>query len=190
MNIKNARRDMQEFATECKTFRDKFRHFVNIFAQFSNKYNAANQLLQREATDMFKAKRIEYILNLPRFSLSDEYVQRMTISDQAEYRFINEIRLWAQKYAMFSTIIGINVGSLLYITLLRYHRMIIKLPLSILAMVVTRNLLLHFSLDKIYYPVLPIFTKYRGIEKTFGDLAVQSVVSDSTQEFEATEGQK
>lgn len=73
-----------------------------IFSQFSNKYNGANKLYDPEVPTMMKTKRVEYVTTLSRFSLPEEYIQRMTIPEQAEYTLVNELKLWGQKYAILS----------------------------------------------------------------------------------------
>ena len=53
-----------------------------------------------------------------------------------------------------------------------------KIPLCLTAMFVMKNYMLHSILDKLYYPMLPTFYKYRSIEKDMSELAVKSVLKE------------
>lgn len=37
--------------------------------------------------------------------------------------------------------------------------------------------MMHYCLDKIYYPLLPVFHKYRNLEKQKGEMAIMSVLN-------------
>lgn len=49
--------------------------------------------------------------------------------------------------------------------------------------------LLRYSLDNIYYPILPIFQKYRGLEKKCGQQEFDKIISFAS-DISATESQK
>ena len=126
----NAKKDIEDYVEKTKTWKDKFNHFINIFQQYSNKYNNANELYNEDMTNIIKTKRVEYITTLPRFTLPDEAIERMTVAERAEHTLVNEMKLWGQKYAILSFIIGINFTGVLFISIFRNHGRVARLLFS------------------------------------------------------------
>ncbi len=165
--IKNAKKDIQAYVTSTNTIGEKLIHFMNIFRQFSNKYNQANQLYNPNLTNIFKTKRIEYVTTMPRFSLDEELEERMQHGEKAENTLVNELKLWGHKYALLCGVMGVNLSALLYVTLFKYHNRFLRVIFSATFGWTLSTYLLNKALDKIYYPILPIFEKYRAMEKKY-----------------------
>lgn len=83
-----------------------------------------------DLTIFFKSKRIEYVTTLPRFSLPEEMVDRMSVAEKAENTLVNEMKLWGHKYAIMTFILSLNFTALLYASAFRYHSRTIRLIFS------------------------------------------------------------
>lgn len=177
--IQNAKKDIENYVNANKTISDKIHHFLNIFTQYSRRYNKNNPLVDPDVDNIMKSKRVEYVMTLPRFSFPDEIVDQMSPSERAEFNLVNEFKLYGQKYLLLSSIFGMNVGALAFITLFKNSRILIRLTLSLLFMWLSKVGLLHLTLDKMYYPLLPLFHKYRNIEKMYPE-DFKSMVSVGT----------
>ena len=92
--IQNAKKDIENYVNETKSFSDKMHHFLNVFTQFSRRYNKENPLVDPVADGIIKSKRVEYVLTLPRFSFPKELVDQMTPAEQAEFNLVNEFKLY------------------------------------------------------------------------------------------------
>ncbi|CAI2373387.1 unnamed protein product [Moneuplotes crassus] len=175
--IKNAKKDIQDYVDKTGSIGDKINHFFNIFRQFSNSYNQANQLYNPDLTNILKTKRIQYVTTLPRFTLNDDLAERMTLAEKAESSLVNELKLWGHKYAILSFTLGINLSALLYSTIFRYHGRAIRLIFSATLGWSFSTYLLNKALDKIYYPIMPIFQKYRAMEKKYDPDTFKKIIS-------------
>lgn len=175
--ILNAKKDIEDYVKSTTTFKDKCIHFLNIFSQFSIRYNQTNELVNRDITNVIKTKRVEYVTTLPRFNIDPELTGRMTIGEQAEYNLVNELKTWGQKYALLSMTLGLNFGVLLSCTLFRNHRIFARTIFSFSCGWFMYTYLINRNLDKMYYPLLPIFTKYRELEKKYGKKEFDKIVT-------------
>lgn len=167
----------------------KFKHFTNIFSQFSNDYNTANELYNPDLNIILKTKRIEYVTTMPRFTVDSHYTDKMTMQEKAERNLVNEMRMWGQRYMVLSAVIGCNVTGLLMITLFRNHGRKAKLLFSSLGGWFTYSLLSSKALDKIYYPLFPIFEKYRKLEQKYSPEEFQKIISFEV-DIEQTKNEK
>jgi hypothetical protein len=157
--------------------KQKFKHFTNIFSQFSNDYNKANELYNPDLNIILKTKRIEYVTTMPRFSIDPQYTEKMTMQEKAERNLVNEMKMWGQRYMLLSAVIGCNITGLLMITLFKNHGRKAKFLFSSLGGWITYSLLSSKTLDKIYYPLNPIFDKYRNLEKKYSPEEFQKIIS-------------
>lgn len=177
--IRNAKKEIQDYVERTKTWKDKAIHFFNIFSQFSNNYNSENELYDKNLSVILKTKRVEYVTTLPRFDAPDEIVDRMSMIEQAEYNFVNDIKLWGQKYAVLSCTLGINFSVLLFYTIFRNHHRFARSWFSLLGGWIVYVYLTGKALDKIYYPLQPVFKKYRELEKKYGSEEFNKIASFS-----------
>ena len=144
--IQNARKDIDNYVNGAKTFSNKIHHFMNIFTQFSRKYNKQNQLVDHDIDNIMKSKRVEYVLTLPRFNFPKEKVQLMTPAERAEFNLVNEFKLYGQKYALISSLVGVNIGALAFITIFKNNRILFRLLFSGLWMWLIKVSIMHISL--------------------------------------------
>ena len=112
---------------------------------------------------MLKTRRIEYT-----FEYFRGREQPKTIRDIADHAFVNEMRFQNTRFIWVSNILGANCAVLSYFAALRHLRWYMAFPLTYAAFHVSRNLVLKRAIDKIYYPVEPIF---KSIWQSYGDKA-------------------
>jgi len=187
--IKNAKKSIHDYVHKNGTLREKFNHFTNIFKQYSTRYNTANELYESATPDVMKTRRVEYVTTLIRFNLPDEMVQRMTVPEQAEHSFVSEIKLWGQKYAILGMVFGVNAAALSYISLFKNRGPFARILFSTIVGWLSYTMLLRKTLDKIYYPILPVFHKYRNIEKSVSPDKFEKIINFE-QEITNTKSEK
>lgn len=88
-----------------------------------------------------------------------------TLTDFAETQLLNEIRFWAAKYVTLSYVLGANITFFSYHFAFKHMKLYVGIPLTIATFFVSRNLLMKNCMDKIYFPLYPIYQKVRGDEK-------------------------
>jgi len=109
-------------------------------------------------------RRIEYVFSLPEFMKSPEEISTIPW-EQALCEFINEMWMWSYRYLLIGNIVALNVGYLTYHTIFWNLYMVARMPLAFVVGFIVRNYVLKKSIDRIYYPLDPIFKQYRAWEK-------------------------
>ena len=83
----------------------------------------------------------------------------------ADIQLINEIKFWATKYLVLSYIGGINIAYFAYHLAFKKLRRYVGLPLTFITFFECRNLIMKNCMDKIYFPIEPLYKELRGEEK-------------------------
>ena len=88
-----------------------------------------------------------------------------TLSDFAEIQLVSEIRFWATKYLVLSWVGGINLAFFAYNLGFKHLKKYVGIPLTFVTFFLSRNMIMKSCLDKIYFPIAPLYEKMRGEEK-------------------------
>jgi hypothetical protein len=97
---------------------------------------------------MLKTRRIEYTLAYFR-----NQGQPKTIKDYADITFVDEMRYQATRLVGISYILGLNAALASYCLVFSRLRWYVSLPLTFAVGFVSRNLVMKYCMDKIYYPI-------------------------------------
>jgi hypothetical protein len=137
----------------------------------------ANELYNSDITNIHKTKRIEYITTMPRFTMDQKHAEKMTMQEKAESSLVNEMKMHGHKYVMLSGVVGLNFTGLLMMTLFRNHGRKVRLLFSSVGGWVVYTMLTSKALDKVYYPLSPIFENYRKMEKKYSPEEFEKIIS-------------
>lgn len=110
---------------------------------------------------MLKTRRVQYVFEKFRNQLEDA----KTLTDFAESQLVNEVRFWATKYVTLSWILGVNIAFIGYHFAFKHLKKYVGIPLTFVTFFVSRNLIMKSCMDKIYYPLLPIYERIRAEDK-------------------------
>ena len=78
---------------------------------------------------------------------------------------MSEIRFWATKYIVLSYIGGANIAFFAWHLALKNLKPYISIPLAFVSFFLSRNFIMKSCMDKIYYPIIPIYDKLRAEDK-------------------------
>ena len=139
---------------------------------------------------MLKTRRVEYTLEYFRGRGEPK-----TIRDVADLSFINEMRFQSTRFIWVSNILGINCAVFSYLGAFRHLRWYMSIPLTFTAYFFTRNLVLKRAIDKIYYPIEPIFKSIRhshgekadSVDKIQGEATKKEKTLDSERDDLSTQ---
>ena len=87
------------------------------------------------------------------------------MADIADRQFVNEMKFWATKYIIMSWMFGINLGFLSYHIAFKYLKAYVGIPLTFIVFFESRNFLMQRVMDKVYFPLQPIYQRLRNEEK-------------------------
>ena len=79
------------------------------------------------------------------------------MKEMADNQLVNEIKFWATKYIILSWIGGLNIAFVGYHLGLKHLKKYIGLPLTFLLFFESRNFLMKNCMDKIYFPIEPLY---------------------------------
>jgi hypothetical protein len=88
-----------------------------------------------------------------------------TINELAEVQLVAELRFWATKYITLSYILAANITFFAYHGALRHLKKYVGLPLALATFFVSRNIIMRNCMDRIYWPIEPVYKRIRGDEK-------------------------
>lgn len=88
-----------------------------------------------------------------------------TLTDFADMQLVNEVRFWATKYITLSWVLGINITFFAYQLAFKHMKRYVGLPLTVATFFLSRNLIMKSCMDKIYYPLVPLYDRVRGEDK-------------------------
>jgi hypothetical protein len=91
---------------------------------------------------------------------------------------VSEVRFWAAKYIAVSWLLGLNVAFLGYHLAFKNLKKYIGVPLTVVAFFVTRNLVMRNCMDKIYYPLEPLYKAMKAEEKLLASKATEPLPED------------
>lgn len=75
------------------------------------------------------------------------------------------MRFWTTKYYLLSWIGGANFAFFAYHLAFKHFKPFIGLPLTAVTFFLSRNLIMKNCMDKVYYPLLPLYQKMRSEDK-------------------------
>jgi hypothetical protein len=78
---------------------------------------------------------------------------------------VNEVKFWATKYIILSWICGLNIAYFGHQLAFKNLKLYVGIPLTIATFFLSRNLIMKSCMDKIYFPLLPVYAKLRGEDK-------------------------
>lgn len=120
---------------------------------------------------MLKTRRIQYVFE--RFRLAGIDKEPRTLVEHAETQLVSEVRFWAAKYIAVSWLLGLNVAFLGYHLAFRNLKRYVGVPLTVASFFVTRNLVMRNCMDKIYYPLEPLYKAMKAEEKQLAAKATE-----------------
>jgi len=153
--------DAKSYVEEEYTLQSFFAKAKNILAQFRGYYNPFNGLLADQPSFILKTRRIQYTFEKYR----ERQLDAGTLHDFAEVQLVNEVKYWATKYILLSWVGGLNVAFVGYHVLFKNLKRFIGLPLTFVVFFEARNLIMKNCMDKIYYPIEPLYQRLRSTEK-------------------------
>ena len=111
---------------------------------------------------MLKTRRIEYTMQYYRNLLEQNDAQRkpLTTKEVADVNFVDELRFQMTRLMGVSYLIGVNTALLSFILFQRL-RFYISIPLTVIAFLEGRNLAMRNCLDRIYFPLEPLYKEIR-----------------------------
>lgn len=113
---------------------------------------------------VLKSRRIDYTFEFFRQTARnrdenpDEF---QTVKDQADESFIWTLKFNTLRLISVSTLLGFNVAFFSYYLALRFLKPYVGIPLALGTFLVTRNILCRNSLERIYYPMEPVYQEIR-----------------------------
>lgn len=132
-----------------------------IFKQFRTNKNPYNQKLKDQPSFIMKTRRVQYVLE--KFRLLPEEPKTMT--EFAEVQLVGEVRFWATKYICLSYLLAANITFFTYHLALKHLKRYVGLPMTFALFFVSRNLLMRNCMDRVYWPLEPVYTRIRGDDK-------------------------
>ncbi len=87
------------------------------------------------------------------------------MNDFAENQLVGEVRFWTTKYYFLSWLGGANIAFFGYHLAFKHLKRYIGLPVTVATFFVSRNLIMKRCMDKVYYPLQPLYEKMRAEEK-------------------------
>lgn len=78
---------------------------------------------------------------------------------------MGEVRFWAAKYVVLAWVLGANITFFGYQVIFRHLKPFIGVPITIATFFLSRNLLMKACMDKIYFPLQPLYQRLRNEEK-------------------------
>ena len=75
------------------------------------------------------------------------------------------MRFWATKYLVLSYVGGLNISFLAWHLGIKNLKAYLGIPLVIATFFISRNFIMKNCMDKIYFPIKPIYDKLRQEEK-------------------------
>lgn len=130
---------------------------------------------------MLKTRRIQYVFE--RFRLAGIEREPRTLVEHAETQLVSEVRFWAAKYIAVSWLLGLNVAFLGYHLAFKNLKRYIGVPLTVASFFVTRNLVMRNCMDKIYYPLEPLYKAMKAEEKQLASKATEQPEDRQRHEF-------
>ena len=153
----------REFVEQQWASLSQFQKAKSIFKQFATKANPYNELLKDQPSLILKTRRVEYVFEKIR-SLNLQGPPS-TLSDFAENQLVGEVRFWTTKYYLLSWVGGANIAFFGYHLAFKHLKRYIGLPLTIATFFLSRNIIMKRCMDKVYYPLQPLYEKMRAEEK-------------------------
>ena len=132
-----------------------------IIRQFITYSNPYNELLNQKTAFMLKTRRVQYVFE----KFRNQFEDAKTLTDFAESQLVNEVRFWATKYVTLSWVLGANLAFIGYQLAFKHLKKYVGIPLTFVSFFVSRNLIMKSCMDKIYYPLLPIYERIRAEDK-------------------------
>ena len=83
----------------------------------------------------------------------------------ADLQLVNDVKFWAQKYIILSWLAGINLAFFSWHLGIKNLRKYLGIPLAFLIFFESRNIFMRNAMDKIYFPLEPVYKKTRGDDK-------------------------
>ena len=78
---------------------------------------------------------------------------------------MGEVRFWAAKYMLVSWLLGLNIAFFGYHFAFKHIKLYLGLPLTAATFFVSRNLIMRNCMDKIYFPLKPLYDQLKAEEK-------------------------
>jgi hypothetical protein len=78
---------------------------------------------------------------------------------------VGETRFWATKYYLISWLGGFNIAFFCYHLAFKYLKLYVGLPITFATFFISRNLIMKSCMNKIYYPISPLYEKIRAEDK-------------------------
>ncbi len=75
------------------------------------------------------------------------------------------MRFWATKYLALAWVGGLNIAFFGYQLAFKHMKVYVGLPLTLATFWLSRNLIMKACMDKIYYPLVPVYERMRGEDK-------------------------
>ena len=120
-------------------------------------------MLKDQPSFILKTRRIQYTFE--KYRKIQAAGPPVTLADSADMQLVNELRFWATKYIILAWIGGINLAYLSYHVAFRHLKRFIGLPLTFIVFFEGRNMLMKNCMDKIYYPLEPLYQRLRKTDK-------------------------
>ena len=87
------------------------------------------------------------------------------MTDFAENQLVGDSRFWMTKYLFLSWLGAANIAFFSYNLFFKHLKRYVGLPLTYVTLFLSRNLIMKNCLDKIYFPIAPIYEKIRSEDK-------------------------
>jgi hypothetical protein len=71
------------------------------------------------------------------------------------------MKFWSVKYIFMSWMLGLNASFLLYHAAFKHMKLYVGIPLTLIVFSQTKNLMFYQCLNKIYYPIEPLYFKVK-----------------------------
>lgn len=120
-------------------------------------------MLKDQPSLILKTRRVEYVFEKIR-SLNLQGPPA-TLNDFAENQLVGEVRFWTTKYYLLSWIGGANLAFFGYHLFFKHLKPYLGFPATLVTFFLSRNLIMKSCMDKVYYPLSPLYTKIRAEEK-------------------------
>jgi len=78
---------------------------------------------------------------------------------------VGEARFWMTKYLFLSWLGGANITFFSYHLLFKHLKLYVGIPFTIATFFLSRNLIMKNFMDKIYFPIAPLYEKMRSEDK-------------------------
>lgn len=78
---------------------------------------------------------------------------------------VSEVRFWATKYVVLSYLGGLNLAFFAWHFGIKNLKPYIGIPLTLVTFFLSRNFIMKNCMDKVYFPIAPLYAKMRQEEK-------------------------